>query len=87
MSKPVNEHTPVTQMPEDFTVSIEGKPLMDEAEVKYTPEPVDKIRVVLYKGDKVFDSFSVSTKPKSAIAKDLVALVGRIITIRNKRGK
>lgn len=87
MNKSVNEHMPVAQMPEDFTVSVEGKPLVAKAEVKYMPEPVDKIRVVLYKGDKVFDSFSVSTKPKSRIAKDLVAIVGRIITIRNKRGK
>ena len=81
MSNPVYENMAV--MPEDFVVSV--KDVMAGAEVTHRIEPIDKIRVVLYKGDKIFDSFSFSTKPKSKLLKNLVIGVGTVISKRNEK--
>ena len=81
MSKSISEKVAV--MPDDFVVSI--KDTLADAEVTHKIDPVDKIRVVLYKGDTVFDSFSFSTKPKSRLLQGLVISIGKIINKRNEK--
>ena len=55
-----------------------------EADLTVVDSPIDKIRVVAYKRGEVFDSFSMSTKPKSKLGKTLISVIGRILTIKNR---
>ena len=81
MSESISEKVAV--MPDDFVVSI--KDTLADAEVTHKVDPVDKIRVVLYKGDTVFDSFSFNPKPKSRLLQDLVISIGKVINKRNEK--
>lgn len=68
----------------DLEFTVTNNNLVEELSgVSYTPSPVDKIRVVLYKKGEMFDSFSISTNPKSKLCKELVSVVGKIINKKN----
>ena len=84
MNNSVNENSKVATMPEDFVVSVAGADI-EAATVDYKVKPIDKIRVVLYKGGEVFDSFSFGTHPKSKLLGTIVALIGKVLTKRNER--
>ena len=87
MSNELSGSTTVVTMPEDFAVEVTNGDFLKSAEVTYDCKPVNRIRIVLYKDDKVFDSFSFSTRPKSVLLKNLVADIGKVITARNKKAE
>lgn len=74
--------------PMDLGIPIKNEALTEELEkdlVDYQPDEVDKIRVVLYKDGKVFDSFSIKAKPKSKLCQRLVKVVDAIRAKRDGR--
>lgn len=74
--------------PMDLNITIKNEALTEELEkalVDYQPNEVDKIRVVLYKDGKVFDSFSIKAQPKSKLCQRLVKVVDAIRAKRDGR--
>lgn len=48
-------------------------------------DPINKIKIVLYRGDEAVDGFSFSTTPQSKLLRAIVCLVGQVLTQRRAR--
>lgn len=86
MSKELVEFS-VTPEKRDTVVSVyeDLSKLLEGSEVEYTPKPIDRIKITLYSGDEIKDCFSLSVTSKSRLCRALVAVVGKVISVRRRR--